>query len=164
MFSLAYNFPTATSNSSKFQPKKKVQAKWIIQPSKLRRKKYVEARWIFQPSKLLRKKYVETTWILRPSKLHQKKYVETTRIFQSTKLHRKCTWKWRGNSSKFGLQLIDVISKCPLGSLCIDPRSASEFSKICNDKVLFVTKYKLAFSISTVISYDSVVLRLVAEN
>ena len=49
-------------------------------------------------------------------------------------------------------------------SLCIDPRSASEFSKICIGKVLFVTKYKVAFRISTVIRYDSVVQRLVAEN
>ena len=43
-------------------------------------------------------------------------------------------------------------------------RSASEFSEIYNGKVLFVTKYKVAFSILTVISYDSVVLTLIAEN
>ena len=49
-------------------------------------------------------------WIFRPSKLHRKKYVETTRIFRLAKLHRKSTWKWRGNSSRFGLCRIDVIS------------------------------------------------------
>ena len=40
------------------------------------------------------------------------------------KLHQKSMWKWRGNSLKFGLQRIDVISTsnrrrfdmdCPLG-------------------------------------------------
>ena len=46
----------------------------------------------------------------------------------------------------------------------MDPRSAFEFSKICNGKVFFVTKYKVAFNILTVISYDSVVLTLIAEN
>ena len=46
----------------------------------------------------------------------------------------------------------------------IDPRNASEFSEICNDKVLFATKYKNTFSILSVISYDSVVLTLNAEN
>ena len=46
----------------------------------------------------------------------------------------------------------------------MDPRSDSELSEICNDKVLFVTKYKVAFSIFTVISYDSVVLTLITEN
>ena len=29
----------------------------------------------------------------------------------------------------------------------MDPRSAYEFSEICNDKVLFVTKYKITFDI-----------------
>ena len=66
--------------------------------------------WIFRPSKLRQKKYVETTWIFRPAKLHRKKYVETTWIFRPSKSHRKGTWKWRGNSSKFGLRRIDVIS------------------------------------------------------
>ena len=56
------------------------------------------------------KKDVEGTWIFRPAKLHRKKYVETTWIFRPSKLHRKSTWKWRGNSSKFGLRCIDVIS------------------------------------------------------
>ena len=46
----------------------------------------------------------------------------------------------------------------------MDPRSASEFSEIGNDKVLFVTKYKVSFSILTVISYNSLVLTLIAEN
>ena len=36
----------------------------------------------------------------------------------------------------------------------MESRSASEFSEICNSKVLFVAKYKIAFSILTVISYD----------
>ena len=72
-------------------------------------KKYVETTRIFRPSKLHQKKYLETTWIFRPSKLRRKKYVETTKIFQSAKLHRKSTWKWRGNSSKLGLQRIHVI-------------------------------------------------------
>ena len=46
----------------------------------------------------------------------------------------------------------------------MDPRSGSEFSETCNGKVLFVTKYKVAVSISAVTSYDSVVLILIAEN
>ena len=45
----------------------------------------------------------------------------------------------------------------------MDPKSPSEFSEICNENLLSFTKYKVAFSILTVISYDSVVLRLIAE-
>ena len=45
-----------------------------------------------------------------------------------------------------------------------DCRAASEFSEIWNDRVLLATKCKVAFSILTVISYDSVVLALIAEN
>ena len=45
----------------------------------------------------------------------------------------------------------------------MDPRSASEFSEICNGKLLSFTKYNGAFSILTVISYDLVVLSLIAE-
>ena len=50
--------------------------------------------------------------------------MKTTWIFRPSKLHRKSTRKWRGNSSKFGLRRIDVISTsnrrgfdvaCPLG-------------------------------------------------
>ena len=82
MFSLAYNFPTTTLNSSKFCQKKYMQTKWIIQPSKLRRKKYRETPWIFRRKKLHQKKFVKTRRIFRPSKLHQKKYVETSRIFR----------------------------------------------------------------------------------
>ena len=86
----------------------------------------MEARWIFGALKLHRKKYVETTSIFRPSKLHWKQHVETTWIFRSAKLHWKCTWKWRGNSSKFSLRRIHVIStlnrrrfdvECSLGRL-----------------------------------------------
>ena len=44
------------------------------------------------------------------------------------------------------------------------PRSTSDFFEICNGKVLFVAKYKVAFSILNVISYDSVVLTLIAKN
>ena len=46
----------------------------------------------------------------------------------------------------------------------MDPRSTSEFSEISNGKVFFATKCKVAFNIWTVISYDSVVLTLIAEN
>ena len=46
----------------------------------------------------------------------------------------------------------------------VDPRSTSEFSETCISKVLFATNYKVAFSILTVNSYDSVVLTLIAEN
>ena len=62
--------------------------------------------------------------ISRPSKLHRKRCVESTWIFRPSKSHRKSTRKWSGNSSKFGLQRIDVISTsnprrfdvvCPLG-------------------------------------------------
>ena len=89
MFSLAYNFPTTTSNSSKFCWKKYLQTKWIIRPWKLRQKKEVETPWIFRRKKLHLQKYVETRWIFRPSKLHRKTYVETTWIFPPSKLHRK---------------------------------------------------------------------------
>ena len=108
----------------KLHRKKYVETTWIFWPSKLHRKKYVETTRIFRPLKLHWKKYVETTRIFWPSKLHRKKYVETTRIFWSAKLHRKSMLKWRGNSSKFGVRCIDVIStsnrrwfnmKCPLG-------------------------------------------------
>ena len=90
--------------------KKYVETTWIFRPLKLHRKKYVETMWIFRQSKLHQKKYVETTWIFRPSKWRRQKYVETTWIFRSAKLPRKSLWKWRGNSSKFGLGRIDVIS------------------------------------------------------
>ena len=46
----------------------------------------------------------------------------------------------------------------------IHPGFASEFSEICNAKVLAIAKYKVTLSILTVISYDSVVLTLIAEN
>ena len=36
--------------------------------------------------------------------------VGTTSTFQSPKLHQKSTWKWRRDSSKFGLPRIDVQS------------------------------------------------------
>ena len=80
----------------------------------------------FWPSKSLRKTCVEITWIFRPRKLHRKNYVETTWIFLTSKLHEESTRKWRGNSSKFGLQRINVISMsnrcgfdvvCPLGNI-----------------------------------------------
>ena len=45
----------------------------------------------------------------------------------------------------------------------MEPRPTSEFSEICNGKVLFVANYKVAFSILTGISYDSVVVTLMAE-
>ena len=103
-----------------------METMWIFRPSKLHWKKDVEITWIFRPAKLHRKNYVETTWIFRPKKLHRKRYVETTWIFRPAKLHRKSTRKWRGNSSKFGLRRIDVISTsnrlgfdvvCPLGNI-----------------------------------------------
>ena len=43
----------------------------------------------------------------------------------------------------------------------LDP--PSEFSEICNGNVLSVTNYKVAIRVLTVISYDSVVLGLIAE-
>ena len=46
----------------------------------------------------------------------------------------------------------------------IHPGSASEFSEICHGKVPFTAKYKVTLSILTAISYDSVVLTLIAEN
>ena len=94
----------------KLHQKKYVKTRWIFRPSTFHRKKYVETTWIFRTLKLRRKKYVETKWIFRPSKLQRKNYVEMTWIFQSAKLHQKSTWIRRGNSSKFGLRRIDVIS------------------------------------------------------
>ena len=78
----------------------------------------------FSTIEIMSKKYVKITWIFQPAKLHQKKYVETTWIFRPSKLRRKSAWKRRGNSAKFGLRRIDVISTsnrrrfdvvCPLG-------------------------------------------------
>ena len=91
MFSLAYSFATATSNSSKFCRKKYVQRKWIIWPSKLHQRKYVETTWIFRLSKLHRIKYVETTRIFRTLKLHWKKDVEMTWKF----VEIWCSTYWR---------------------------------------------------------------------
>ena len=80
----------------------------------------------FSTFEITSEKYVKTTWIFWPSKLHQKKYVETTWIFRSAKLHGKSTWKWRGNSSEFGLRRINIIStsirrgfdlECPFGNI-----------------------------------------------
>ena len=72
----------------------------------------METTWIFPPSKLHQKKYVEITWIFRSAKLRRRKYVETTWIFRPSKLHRKSTYAEMtcGNSSKFSLWRIDVIS------------------------------------------------------
>ena len=53
---------------------------------------------------------MKKSWIFQPSKLHRKKYTEITWIFRPSKLHRKRTRKRRGNSSKFGLRGINVIS------------------------------------------------------
>ena len=131
-----------------FQPvkllrKKYMEITWIFRPSKLHRRKYVETTWIFWPSKLHRKEYMETTWIFRPAKLRQKKYLETTWIFRPSKLHQKSTQKWRGNSPKFVLRRIDVISTsnrrgfdmvCPLGTLlCQKKRLLSSPSKITSN-------------------------------
>ena len=116
MFSLAYNLP----RTSKIVRKNN----GIFRPDKLHWKKNVETTWIFQPAKLHRCKYVETTWIFQTSKLHLKRYMDTTWIFRPLKLHRKSTGKLRGNSSKFGLWHINIISTsnqpglnvvCPLG-------------------------------------------------
>ena len=85
-----------------------IETMWIFQPAKLHQKKFEETTWIFWPSKRHQKKYVEITWIFWPSKLRRKRYVETMWIFRSAKLHWKSTWKWRWNSSKFGLHRIDV--------------------------------------------------------
>ena len=65
-----------------------------------------------------------------------------------------------------GFHLLTILSQVQeLHLRCgTDPRSASEFSEIWIGKVLFVTKYKVAFTILAVISYDSVVLTLIAEN
>ena len=92
-------------------------------PEKLHPKKYVEKTLIFRAAKLLQEKYVETTWVFRPAKLHQKKNVERTWIFWPSKLRRKkdveTTWiffqqsyikKIRGNSLKFSLRFIDLMS------------------------------------------------------
>ena len=66
----------------------------------------------FWPSKSRRKKYMETMWIFRSSKLCRKKFMETTWIIWSEKLYWKSMWQWHGNSSKFGLRRIHVISTC----------------------------------------------------
>ena len=46
----------------------------------------------------------------------------------------------------------------------MDPRSSSAFFEISNGKVLLFTNHKVAFSILTVFSYDSVVITLITEN
>ena len=102
----------------------KITPTWVFRPSKLHRKEYVGTTQIFCPSKLHRKKYVGITWVFRPAKLRRKNYLEATSIFRTKKLHWKSTWTWCGNSLKFGLCRIDVISTsnrggfklvCPLG-------------------------------------------------
>ena len=73
-----------------------------------------------------------------------KKYVESTWIFRPSKLHRKSTWNRRGNSSKFGLRRIDVISTsnprrfdvvCPLGKYFTNPMTGRTYH--VNSKVFF---------------------------
>lgn len=44
------------------------------------------------------------------------------------------------------------------------PRPVSEFSEICNNKIVFVVKYEVVLQISTVISYDLVILTLPTAN
>ena len=143
-------------SASEITSKKYVKTMWIFRPSILHQKKYVETTWIFWSSTLHHKKYVQTTWIFRHRNYinkstwkqrglfdhqyyikkstwkqrgffdHRNHVEKTTWIFQSIKLHWKIMRKWRGNSSKFGLQRIDVISAsnrgwlsvgCPLGSV-----------------------------------------------
>ena len=96
---------------------------------------------------------METTWVFRPWKLHRKNYVETTWIFQPSKLHRKSTRKWRGNSWKFDLRRIDVISMsnwhgfnvvCPLGMGLARTLSFSKFS-FRKAKVIWMVKWFIFF-------------------
>ena len=101
---------TSFNNVGSYKIQISVELCWKQRWKQLCWKKYVETTWIFRPLKLHWKKYVETTWIFRPSKWRRQKYVEKTWIFRSVKLPRKSLWKWRGNSSKFGLGRIDVIS------------------------------------------------------
>ena len=108
MFSLAYNFPTTRQIHRNFVEKSTCKQSGLLD-NKITSKKE-STPWISWQKKLHRKKYVETRWIFQPSKLNRKKYVETTWIFRSAKLHRKSKWNQRGNSSKFGLRRIDVIS------------------------------------------------------
>ena len=44
------------------------------------------------------------------TEITSEKYVESTWIFRPSKLHQKSMWNRRGNSTKFGLRRIDVIS------------------------------------------------------
>ena len=93
--------------------------------------------WIFRPSKFHRKKFVEITRTFRPVKLHRKKYVETTWVFRPSKLHRQSTRKWRGNSSKFGLRRIDVISTLNgRGFDVVCPLETFKHSHFCYNKTL----------------------------
>ena len=64
----------------------------------------------FSTIEITSKEHVEITWILRPLKLRRKKSVEMTWIFRPSKLHRKNTRESRGNSLKFYLWRINVIS------------------------------------------------------
>ena len=65
---------------------------------------------IFWPEKLYQRKYLETTWIFSSGKICQRKREQTAWTFRPLKLHGQSTRKWRGNSSKFILRRIDVIS------------------------------------------------------
>ena len=64
-------------------------------PSKLRQESKLKKRAYFDHRHLStwKQEHVKTTWIFRPSKLH-----------------RKTIRKWRGNSLKFALRRIDIIS------------------------------------------------------
>ena len=90
---------------------------------------FVETTRIFWLSKLHRKKYVGITSVFPLVKLRRKKCLEATSIFRTTKLHWKSTRTWCGNSSKFRLWRIDVISTsnrygfdlmCPLSSFSMN--------------------------------------------
>ena len=79
-------------------------------PSKLHWKKYGEKSWIFGTWNHIKKvsgSYLD--FLIRD--ITSKKVHGNEVDFRSTKLHQKTTWKWCGNSSRFWLRHIDLISK-----------------------------------------------------
>ena len=96
MFSLACNL---TKNDVKFIP---------VEISS--KKGTCEQRWFFD-----HQNYIEKSTWKQQAFFDQRNYTEKIRgndaDFSITKSHRKSTWRWHGNSSKFNLRRIDVISK-----------------------------------------------------
>ena len=113
MFSLACNL---TKNDVKFFPVEISSKKGTCKQRGLfDHQNYIEKSTWKQQAFFDQQNYTEkSTWKRRgffDNRNYFKKVRGNDADFLITKSHRKSTWKWHGNSPKFGLRRIDVISK-----------------------------------------------------